>query len=231
MSRRAIALAQELSHPYSLALAFAYAAMLHQFRREPGAVGKRAAAAMALCVEHKFAYYMAWATILQGWVLSESADREDGITQMQQGLEALQATGASVRKPYYLTLLAEAYGQSGRAKDGLVLLHEALMAARETGEVWREAELHRLQGELLLRLAVPDPSQAASCFHQALTIAQRQDAKALELRAAMSMSRLWQQQDKHDAARTVLADVSHWFTEGLDTPDLQEARTLLAELG
>jgi class 3 adenylate cyclase/predicted ATPase len=231
MSHRALDLAQELSHPYSLALAFAYAAMLHQFRREPDAVGERAAAAMALCVEHKFAYYMAWATILQGWVLSESVDREGGITQMQQGLEALQATGASVRKPYYLTLLAEAYGKSGRAKDGLVLLHEALMAAQETGEVWRKAELHRLRGELLLMLDVPDPSQAARCFHQALDIARRQHARALELRTAMSMSRLWQQQGKHDAARTVLADVAQWFTEGLDTPDLQEARTLLAELG
>jgi class 3 adenylate cyclase/predicted ATPase len=229
MSRRAIALAQELSHSYSLALAFAYAAMLHQFRREPDAVGERAAAAMALCVEHKFAYYMTWAMILQGWALSEVEDREGGIKQMQQGLEALQATGASLRKPYYLTLLAEAYGKIGRAKDGLVLLHEALMATQETGELWREAELHRLQGELLL--AIPDPSQAEDCFHQALTMARRQHAKALELRAAMSVSRLWQQQGKRDAARTMLSDVSYWFTEGLDTPDLQEARTLLAELG
>ena len=229
MSGRALALAQELAHPYSLALAFAYAAMLHQFRREPGAVGERAAAAMALCVEHRFAYYMAWAMILQGWALSELEDGEGGIKQMQQGLEALQATGASLRKPYYLTLLAEAYGQSGRAKDGLVLLNEALMAAQETGELWREAELYRLQGELLL--VVPDQSQAEGSFYQALTIARRQHAKALELRAATSLSRLWQQQGKRDEARAVLVDVSQWFTEGLDTPDLQEARTLLAELG
>jgi predicted ATPase len=231
MSHRALALAQDLSHPYSLALALAYAAMLHQFRREPDAVGERAAAAMALCVEHKFAYYMAWATLLQGWALAESADQEGGMQQMQQGLEALLATGASIRKPYYLTLLAEAYGKSGRAKDGLVLLHEALMIARETGELWREAELHRLQGELLLMLAVPDPSQAECCFHQALTMARRQDARALELRAAMSVSRLWQQHDRHDDARTVLADVLPWFTEGLDTPDLQDARTLLQAPG
>ena len=170
--------------------------MLHQFRREPGAVGERAAAAMALCVEHKFAYYMAWATILQGWVLSESADREDGITQMQQGLEALQATGASVRKPYYLTLLAEAYGQSGRAKDGLVLLHEALMAARETGEVWREAELHRLQGELLLRLAVPDPSQAARLFPPGPDHCATPGRQSPGATRGDELSRLWQQQDK-----------------------------------
>jgi predicted ATPase len=234
MSHRALALAQELSHPYSLALAFAYAAMLHQFRREPDAVGERATAAMALCVEHKFAYYMAWAMLLQGWALSESADREGGITQMQQGLEALQATGASVRKPYYLTLLAEAYGQSGRAKDGLVLLHEAIMVAQETGELWREAELYRLRGELLLQAECGvrhAASTAEECFQQALDIARRQHAKALELRAAISVSRLWQQQDKSDAVRTVLAEVSQWFTEGLDTPDLQEARTLLPELG
>jgi predicted ATPase len=162
-------------------------------------------------------------------VLSELADREGGITQMQQGLEALQATGASVRKPYYLTLLAEAYGKIGRAKDGLALLSAALLAAQETGEVWREAELYRLQGELLL--VVPDPSQAEGSFYQALTIARRQHAKALELRAATSLSRLWQQQGRRDKARAVLADVSQWFTEELDTPDLQEARTLLAELG
>ena len=229
MSGRALALAQELSHPYSLALAFDYAAMLHQFRGEPGEVNARAEAAIALCTEHKFAYYMAWAILLQGWAVAEGGDQAGGMQQMQQGLESLRATGASLRHPYYLSLLAAAYGKMGRPKDGLALLSEALMAANETGEVWREAELHRLHGELLL--AIPDPSPAEGCFHQALTIARRQCAKALELRAAMSLSRLWQQHGKRDDARTMLTDIYQWFSEGFDTPDLQEAQALLADLG
>jgi predicted ATPase len=230
MSHKALTLAQELVHPFSLALALDYTAMLHQFRREAPAARERAEAAIALCTEHGFAYYLAWATIVRGWALAAQGQGEEGLAQMRQGLADLRATGAETRLPYYLTLLAEACGQVGQVAAGLALLAEALAQARREGESWRDAELQRLWGELLLRQAHPDAHQAETHLQQALEIARRQQARSLELRAAMSLSRLWQQQGKHQAACKLLTEIYEWFTEGLDTADLQDARALLETL-
>src|SRR5882724_6955387 len=150
MSREALTLAQELSHPFSLAVALDYVAMLHQLRRERSAVHERAEAAIALCAEQGFAYYLAWGTTMQGWAQVAPGQDEEGMAQIRRGLAALRATGAALRLPYYLALLAEACGQTGRAAEGLTLLAEALAQAHNTGESWTEAELHRLKGELLL---------------------------------------------------------------------------------
>jgi predicted ATPase len=225
--------ARTLSHPFSIALALDYAAMLHQFCQDTLATQERAATAIALCTEQGFAYYRAWGTIMRGWALTMQGQDEAGITDMRQGLEALRATGAGLRLPYYLALLAEAYGQAGQPEAGLTLLAEALAVVHKTGEHWREAELYRLQGELLRRaecgvqnVAMP----AEACFQQALAIARRQHAKSLELRAAMSLVRLWQQQGKRAAARHLLAEVYDWFTEGFATTDLRQARALLKTL-
>ena len=228
-SHEALALAQELSHPFSLALALDYAAMVHQFRRERHAVQARVEAALALCMEQGFAYYAAWATIMQGWALREQGRETEGMMQMRQGLAALQATGGEVRYPYYLALLAEACGRARQVGEGLTVLSEALAAVHDTGECWWEAELYRLKGELL-RGSTEHDTDAKSCFHQALNIARRQQAKSLELRAAMSLSRLWQQQGQRAEARALLAPIYGWFTEGFDTADLQEAKTLLEAL-
>src|SRR5262249_8607468 len=110
------------------------------------------------------------------------------------------------------------------------LLTEALAQVHKAGEAWTEAELHRLKGELLLSLSADNLAEAERCFHQALVIARRQHAKSLELRAAMSLSRLWQQRGKRAEARALLAPIYGWFTEGFDTADLQEAKTLLEAL-
>jgi predicted ATPase len=245
MSRQALTMAQDLAHPFSLAAALDYAAMLHQFRREGVAVHEQAEAALALCTKQGFTYYLAWATFMQGWAAVEQGQGEEGIAQMRRGLAALRATGAALRLPYYLARLAEACGHTGQAAEGLALLAEALAQAYNTGERWWEAELHRLQGELLLLSRVRYPkfealpsdsglrtvdSEVEQCFHQALTIARRQRAKSLELRAAMSLARLWQHQDRRAAAHALLAPVYYWFTEGFDTPDLQEAKALLDRL-
>ena len=125
MSREAVALAQELSHPFSLAVALDYAAMFHQFRREPHAVYEQAEAAIALCTEQGFAYYLAWGTTMQGWAQVAQGQHEVGLAQIRRGLAALRATGAALRLPYYLALLAEACGQTGQAAEGLALLTEA----------------------------------------------------------------------------------------------------------
>jgi predicted ATPase len=193
MSREALTLAQELLHPYTLAVALAYAAMFHQFRREPHAVHEQATAAIALCTEQRFAYYLAWGTTMQGWAQVAQGQDEEGLAQIRHGLAALRATGAALRLPYYLALLAEACGRTGQAAEGLTLLAEALAQAHKTGESWTEAELHRLKGDLLLSLSADNHAEAEGCLHQALAVARHQQAKSLELRAATSLSRLWQQ--------------------------------------
>lgn len=132
--------------------------------------------------------------------------------------------------PYYLALLAEAYGKDGQTEEGLRVLAEALTASQKNG--WRlwEAELYRLKGELLLAHSAEQHAEAETCFQQALDIARRQQAKSLELRAAMSLARLWQRQGKHAEARQLLAPIYGWFTEGFDTADLQDSRALLEAL-
>jgi len=229
-SCEALALARDVHHPFSLALTQAYAAMLHQFRQEPHTASKHADTALALCTEHSIAYYLAWAKIIQGWALAEQHRREEGLTQMQQGLTAFQATGGRLRLPYYLALLAEAYGHSGQVEKGLYLLDKAFADLQQTGEHFWEAEQHRLQGELLLAHSTADQTTAAAYLHQALEVARGQQAKSLELRAATSLARLWQSQGKRSEAYDLLAPVYGWFTEGFDTADLKDAAVLLDEL-
>jgi predicted ATPase len=207
--------------------------MLQQFRREPQAVYEQAETAIALCTEQGFAYYLAWGTTMQGWARVAQGQDEAGLVQMRRGLAALRATGAALRLPYYLALLAEACGQTGQAAEGLALLAEALALVDTTGERWWEAELQRLQGELLLHAECGVQNAelvAEESFQQALAVARRQYARSLELRAAMSLSRLWQRQGKRIEAHQLLAEIYNWFTEGFDTADLQEAKALLEAL-
>jgi predicted ATPase len=152
------------------------------------------------------------------------------MAQMRQGLAAWHATGAKVIRPYGLALLATASAKAGQHEAGLTLLAEALAVTNDTGEHRWEAELHRLKGELLLAVSAEHATEAATCFRQALDVARRQQAKSWELRAAMSLTRLWQGQGKHAEARELLAPIYDWFTEGFDTADLREAKGLLEAL-
>jgi predicted ATPase len=225
-----LTLAQELAYPKSLADAFSAAVVLRQFLRQRQAVLQTAEALIALATEQGNALQLARGMILRGWALFALGQRTEGLMQMRQGLAALQTTGGEVRRPLFLALLAEAYGGIGQIEEGLHVLAEALAAVEKTGGRFYEAELYRLKGELLLTQALPDEDHAETCFRHALHVTRRQQAKSLELRAAMSLSRLWQQQGKHAEAHELLASIYDWFTEGFDTADLQEARALLAEL-
>jgi predicted ATPase len=171
--------------------------------------------------------------MLQGWALAEQGQVKESIAQMQQGLAALRAMGTAVNRAGDLALLAEAYGKAGLTEEGLSVLAEALDLVQKTGGR-SEAELYRLKGQLTLQSKVSSPKsqveEAEACFCKAIEIARRQQAKSLELRAVMSLSRLWQQQGKKDKARQMLAEIYSWFTEGFDTKDLQEAKALLKEL-
>jgi predicted ATPase len=247
-SHEAIILAQHLSHPHSLAFALGHAARVHQFCQDREAAYERAEAVLTLATEHRLSFWLAWGTAVGGWALVKQGQEQEGIAQIQQGLTAHLATGAKLWRPYYLALLAEAYENTGQIEEGLTVLAEALAAVDETEERYYEAELYRLKGTLVLQSAVhspqsensspqpPTPSthaeaEAEACFLKAIEIAQHQQAKSLELRAVMSLTRLWQNQGKKEEARQRLAEIYGWFMEGFDTKDLQEAKALLTELG
>jgi predicted ATPase len=187
--------------------------------------------------------YLAHGTVSLGWALAEQGQGEEGVAQMHQGMAAWRATGAELCRPYYLALLAEAYGKMGQAEEGLDALVEVLAAVDKSRECFYEAELYRLKGQLVLQSRSPqstvaDPqhptpnpqAEAEACFLKAIEIARRQSAKSLELRAVMSLSRLWQQQGKREEAQQMLAEIYGWFTEGFDTVDLREAKALLEQL-
>src|SRR5262245_35450059 len=229
-SHEALTVAQERAHPYSVATALGWMPMIRQYCRDIPAVHHWAQAAMTLCTEHGFPLWLAWGTLMQGWALTQQRAGEEGIVQICRGVAAFRATGTEVWRPYYLALLAEAQEKIGRAEEGLRTLAEASTLMDKTGERCWEAEIHRLKGEFLLRQDVSNAPQAEACLHQAMDVARRQEAKSLELRAATSLARLWQQQGKQIEAYELLAPIYGWFTEGFDTADLQDARALLEEL-
>jgi predicted ATPase len=230
MSQEALALAEELAFPFDLAAAQHDRARLHQHRRDVQATQEWNDATRALATEQGYVLQLTRCTAIQGWVLVQRGQVEEGIEQLRQGLHAQRAVGAENLLPQVLAWLAEAHRRAEDAEAGLRVLAEALALVTATGGRVYEAEIYRLKGELLLQQALPDAAQAEVCFQQALDVARHQQARSWELRAAMSLSRLWQRQGKRREARALLAPIYGWFTEGFDTVDLQEAKVLLEEL-
>jgi predicted ATPase len=228
-SAEALALAQELSHPYSLARVLVDAAYLHWFGRDWAKLQERAEALQALAAAHGFAEMYARATYRYGLALVKQGQVVEGLAQFHTSMDALQGMQSGDAQALRLTHLAELYRYAGQSEAGLHALAAAMAA--DTEERFDVAGRYRGQGELLLLLPDPDLHQAETCFQQALAVARCQQAKSSELRAAISLSRLWQQQGKRAEARVLLAPVYHWFTEGFATADLQEAKALLTELG
>jgi predicted ATPase len=228
-SREAVALGGELGHPTSRALALYFDATVRQYRREALAVRENAEATSAIGSEHGLSLWLANGLVMQGWALADQGECDRGVAMLRQGLSDWVATGAETHRTYFLGLLAEALGRGGRIEEGLDVLNEALTMMHGTGTVFHGAELHRLRGEFLLRREADEAAghEAEACFRQALAIARQQQAKSLELRAAMSLTRLYQKQNRQAEVRPMLAECYDWFTEGFDTPDLQEAKALL----
>ena len=227
-SHEAVTLAQALDHPFTLAFAFSLAGWLHSSRREARETVEWAEVAAEVSRPRGFVFYEGCAMGLRGWALASQGAAEEGEAEIRRGLAAWQATGAEFHREHFLTWLVEANGKMGRTDQGLALLAEALALVEKTDERYYEAEIRRLQGEFLLMLG--HPAEAEVGFHQAIEVARQQTARLLELRATMSLSRLWQKQGKPEAARRQLAEIYDWFTEGFDTPDLQDAKELLGEL-
>jgi predicted ATPase len=226
----ALALAHALSHPFSLAYARCWAATVSQLRRDVLAVHEHAEAAVALATEQGFTQWVAMGTSVRGWALTMQGQGEEGLAQIRQGIAGYRATGAELFVPYFYTVLADVCDHLGHTAEGLQALAEAYTLVEQQEERWWEAEVCRLRGVLLLRQPGTPQAEAEAWLQRALDVARRQEAKSLELRAAMSLSRLWQQQGKRAEAHELLAPVYNWFTEGFDTADLQEAKELLGEL-
>jgi predicted ATPase len=227
----ALALAHGLSHPFSLAFAQCWAACVSQLRRDVLIVREHAEAAVVLATAQRFPQWAAWGTTLRGWALAMQGRGEEGMAQVRQGITAWQAIGAVLNVPYLCTVLAEVSAYLGYVEDGLQTLAEAHTLVEQHDERYWEAEVCRLRGILLLRQPGTSPAEAETWLQRALDVARRQEAKSLELRAAMSLARLWQQQDRSAEARDLLAPIYGWFTEGFNTVDLQEAKALLEALG
>jgi predicted ATPase len=227
--QEAVALARQGDHLPSQAYAECFVGLVCQCRRDVAATRAHADALMAMAAAQGWPLRADQGRILQGWALAMQGEAAAGVALLRQGL-ASPDVGPTLLRPHWLALLAEAYGRAGQPEAGLQVLAEAVTRMATTEMRWSEAEMSRLQGVLRLQLASPEVPQAEACFQQALEVARRQQAKSLELRAALSLSRLWQQEGQRAAARELLAPIYGWFTEGFDTADLQEAKALLEAL-
>jgi predicted ATPase len=225
-TREALALACALEQPFSVSYACHLAAALYHWRREIQTVQELEDEALALDTEHGFALLLTTGTIQRGWLLAQRGQAEEGLVQMQAGLARHRDIGAMVLVPAFLGLIAGVQQQLGRPGEGLATVNEALQVVRQSGQHYWEAELHRMAGVLALELG----GDGESHLLRAVEVAHRQRAHWLELRAAASLSRLWADRGKLDAAHALLSDVYAWFTEGLDAADLSEARAWLDEL-
>ena len=225
-----LALAQELRHPISECVGHWSYGVVHLMRGETDASLGHAEALLAIAEERGFPQYSAWARVLRGTALSERGVGADAIAEIREGIDACQAIGSHMLVPYWLGFLAEACGRNGRAEEGRVAIAEALRQVARTDNRYAEAELYRLEGQLLLAGDAANHAEAEACFQKAIEIARAQKAKSWELRAATSLARLWQQQGRQGEARDLLAPVYDWFTEAFDTADLKQARSLLDEL-
>ena len=224
-----VQLAHDLGQPFNQALAATYLAMLQQLCADEAAARSSSEEALALTTEHKAPYYRAWSAILVSYALACEQPGTSTIATLRESIAAFKASGAQLRLPYYLGLLAQVCGRAACAGDGLAAVDEGMAASRAHNERWWDAELHRVRGELFLAGGA-DENEAESTYGRAIEIAQRQKAKSLELRAATSLARLWRTQRRADDARRLLQNLYSWFTEGFDTVDLREAKALLDEL-
>jgi len=226
-SKEALALANDLQNPANLVNTLCFVANVHVFRRNLAEAQQQAKATMEISAEHEHSFFLGHGTILHGWTRASQGQIEEGIAEIERGIVTFKATGARTWMPQFLGLLGEAYGQARRTEDGLAAVAEALVLVDDTEQRCWQAELYRIKGNLLLAASSSHHVEAESCLSQALDIARRQQAKSWELRAGISLGRLWQQQSKAEEAREMLGEIYGWFTE---TADLKEARNLVEDL-
>ena len=228
-SREAIALAQELSHPHSLAVVYGLGSVFQTLQRDAQMAQEWGEVCVRITFEHGFPFFLAVGAFCRGWALTRQGQAVEGIAQMYQGIADVRATGSGAGLVHQLVMLASAYGETEQIEEGLTTLAEALEVVELYDERFCEAEIHRLKGELLW-MQGEVAAEVERHYWRAIEVARRQHARSWELRATMSLCRLWQKQGKREEARRMLAEIYGWFSEGFDTADLKEAKALLAEL-
>src|SRR5882724_4530638 len=224
-----LALARDAADPQATAFALIFAVIAHQFRREAEQAQEQADTLIALCDEHGTGGHRDWAMTVRGWALAEQGLVTEGIALMREHIDALRAKEMLVEVPYFISILVETLEKAGQIDEGLAAVADAVEIARRTNQPVYMAEYFRLRGELLAKGKCA-PTEAEASLREALTIANCQGAKSLELRAAMSLARHWRCEGRKDDARALLAPVYGWFTEGFDTTDLREAKALVDAL-
>jgi predicted ATPase len=223
--------ARERGHPNTLAQVLYCGCVFRQLCDDPEGVEELARTLGSLATEQAFPYWLAMATIFDGWTLARAGEAERAGERVRAGFTAYRATGAELWQPYFMALSAEAHEAAGRTSEMLQLLDEALERVARSGERWYEAELHRFRGELLLRITSADAAPAEACFRKALDVAQEQGARWCELRATASLARLWAERGERRRAHDLVAPVCGWFSDGSDMPGLREMKALVDRLG
>jgi class 3 adenylate cyclase/tetratricopeptide (TPR) repeat protein len=229
---KALSVSLTLNHPLSEAFARIAKAIMYIFRCEPPIALEHAEAGAALASEKDLVQFICWGKIsLHSLLLQlEKADAEDAIISMQTTIDDYRSIGAHLLEPFWLVLLAQAYSQNDQTKQAVITIDEAFKVMIKTGEKFWHAELHRIKGKILLESSGDNHVEAESNFHKAIEISRTQNARGWELRATTNLARLWLDQNKAVEARQLLAPIYNWFTEGFETTDLREAKTLLDEL-
>jgi len=237
-SQQALALTQEVAHPFSSVIALSLAAIVSQYRHDVPTTRDYGRKMVELSAEQGFSFFQAWGNMLQGWALSQLGQKSAGLKLVRDGLIAFRLTGGKIWQSFWLALLAEVCTAAGEIDQAMESIAQALAHAEQTGERFYEAELYRLKGELTIRqssrtddqLPVQPATEAETCFRHAIEIAKRQQAKSLELRATTSLARLLSDTNRRDEVHLMLTEIYNRFTEGFDTADLKNAMALLDEL-
>jgi len=227
-SNKAIAEARRLLHPPTLAMSLGMDALLLSMVGDDVGLEHRADGLVAVAIDQGFPFYRATGAIFRGWVKAKNADVTEGLSLLRAGSSAYCATGATAWMPLYIALLAGACEIAGQIEEGAARLDQALQLVERTGERWFAAELDRQKGRLLLRRGHPEPAE--ELYRKALSVAQEQEAKLWELRAAASLARLWRDQGRRKEAQQLLAPIHGRFTEGFETADLKAAKAVIDEL-
>ena len=228
--RDGLALAELLAHPFTFGIALWAAGILHQLRREPGSIRKVGERMMTHGSETGLGMIVPFGKAFRGDAMAQHGEFAEGIAQMREGISELRSTGTLFSLSILFAGLADACARCGNIDEGLAAVEEGVAMMSTGGENFYLSEIHRIKGNLLLAMSVRDEDAAQTAFGEALSVARAQHAKILELRAAMSMARLWRDQGKREEARELLAPLYGWFTEGFDTLDLKDAKVLLNEL-
>ncbi|MCH9052953.1 MAG: hypothetical protein IIA72_18120 [Proteobacteria bacterium] len=224
-----LAMAEQLSHPFTHAWALGFAAIVHQHGRETQLAHEQAQAVISIAIEHEFPQLLGAMHVVRGWALAQQGLLEEGVDEIRAGIATWETTESKAERSYFLAVLAETLSKAGQRDEALRVLDQALDLVAETEEQWWAAEIYRLKGELLL-IQEADTTEIEGHFHKAIEVARQQSARLLELRATTSLARLWQSQGRRQDAHDLLCPVYDWFTEGFDTADLKDAKALLDDL-